>query len=83
MTDLPKAVADLSHHLSFDLTDDTATVFFMLGAAAMVFTTSFFGFFSSRRRLVKPLAMVYSYKKDSHSVVAHRPWLLFKAAMIF
>lgn len=63
MTDYPKAVADLSHHLSFDFTDVTATVFFMLGAAAMVFTTSFFGFFSSRRRLVKPLAMVYSYKK--------------------
>ena len=53
-----RSAADLSDHLDLSFTDVTATAFFMLGAAAMVFTTSFFGFFSSRRRFVMPLAMV-------------------------
>lgn len=51
--------ADLSGHLDFSFNPPVETVFFKLGAAAMVFTTAFFGFFSSRRRLVKPLAMVW------------------------
>ena len=53
-----RSAADLSDHLDLSFIDVTATAFFMLGAAAMVFTTSFFGFFSSRRRFVMPLAMV-------------------------
>lgn len=53
-----RSAAELSDHLDLSFTDVTATAFFMLGAAAMVFTTSFFGFFSSRRRFVMPLAMV-------------------------
>lgn len=57
LTDQPGVAADLSHHLNFGFGAVTATAFFMLGAAAMVFTISFFGFFSSRRRLVMPLAM--------------------------
>ena len=53
-----RSAAELSDHLDLSFIDVTATAFFMLGAAAMVFTTSFFGFFSSRRRFVMPLAMV-------------------------
>lgn len=51
--------ADLTYHLDFGFAIVADTVFFMLGAAAMVFTVSFFGFFSSRRRLFKPLAMIW------------------------
>ncbi|MDO9524002.1 MAG: hypothetical protein Q7J57_00440 [Gemmobacter sp.] len=58
LTGQPGVAADLSYHLDFGLGAVTATAFFMLGAAAMVFCTSFFGFFSSRRRFVMPLAMV-------------------------
>ena len=58
-TGQPEAAADLLYHLEFGLAAVTATAFFMLGAAAITFTTSFLGFFSSRRRLVKPLAMIW------------------------
>jgi hypothetical protein len=44
--------------LDFCLSVFAGTKLFKLGAAAITFTTAFFGFFSSRRRLVMPLAMI-------------------------
>jgi len=58
LTGQPGVATDLSYHLDLGFAAVAATVFFMLGAAAITFKTSFFGFFSSRRRLVMPLAMI-------------------------
>lgn len=58
MAGQPGEAADLSYYLDFGFIAFAATEFFMLGAAAITFSTFFFGFFSSRRRLVMPLAMI-------------------------
>jgi len=58
MTGQPGGAADLWYYLDFGFVAFTATEFLRLGAAAITFSTFFFGFFSSRRRLVMPLAMV-------------------------
>ena len=54
----PEVATELLYHLDFGFAEAPATTFFMLGAAAVAFTTSFFGFFSSRPRFDMPLAMI-------------------------
>jgi hypothetical protein len=58
VTSQPGGAADLSCYRGFGLVAFDATEFFMLGAAAITFSTFFLGFFSSRRRLFMPLAMI-------------------------
>lgn len=53
----PGDAAELINYLGFIFNSFTTTVFFMLGLAAITFSTTFFGFFSSRRRFVIPLAI--------------------------